>query len=88
MNNLIRKESFEEWVEHPITRKLIEKLKAESKDYKNQIVKLVMGTKTLNEIDNHLSQFKGQYFALNRIIDLEYFMGDFLDDSTSDTEPS
>lgn len=77
----MRKEELTEWLEERVTREFIKLLENRRDEYKSAIESLVMRTDKLVEIDNKISQFKGHVFALEHILNLEYFMGDIIDET-------
>lgn len=76
----MRQETLQDWLEDSCTREFLKLVQTRHDAYRQSIDDLVMNTKTLVDIDNQLSQYKGQIFALKNILDLEFFMGDLLDE--------
>lgn len=76
----MKKEVLEEWRNHAVSKELFRLIKEHRDANLEAISKVLINSRTIADVDLHqISQFKGQLFALDQILDIESFLEETID---------
>ncbi len=79
---------FEEWMENPCTREVLDLIKEHQKASKDAITDLMLNVQSISQVDLHqVSQLRGQSYALESILNTELFMRELIDEEVQTVRP-